>query len=80
MKGVVFSDKTYKLTYEQLLASRIGVESFKDADEFFKTFPALKLILDSFNASDLERFNMTVVNPIGSLISENYLRACGFLS
>ncbi|ELY4755673.1 hypothetical protein SM078_002383, partial [Cronobacter sakazakii] len=35
MKGVVFSDKTYKLTYEQLLASRIGVESFKDADEFF---------------------------------------------
>lgn len=80
VKGVVYSDKFYTITYQELLGKRIGVESFLNEDEFFEKFPALKAILNAYNIDTLKSFNSITLNPIGDIVAENYLKARHFIS
>ena len=79
IKGVIFSDSFYTTNYQSLLGNRVGIASFESDDDFFKHFPALENILNSFGINTLEDFNQIVTNDIGKIIAVNYLIAKGFL-
>ncbi|MFG0647707.1 LPO_1073/Vpar_1526 family protein [Leclercia adecarboxylata] len=79
LKGVIYFDKSYQVSYQVLLAQRTGHDFFGSENSFFEAFPAIKLTLDSFGISSLIEFNSFVINPIGVMIAENYLKARGFL-
>ncbi|EOK3812810.1 LPO_1073/Vpar_1526 family protein [Escherichia coli] len=79
LKGVIFTDKQYVTNYQDLLGKRTGITSFESDEMFFETFPALKLTLDAFGVSTINDFNSYVLNPIGDLIAQNFLRARNFL-
>jgi hypothetical protein len=79
LKGVIFTDKHYITNYQDLLGKRVGITGFENDEVFFETFPALKLTLDAFAVSTINDFNSYVLNPIGDLIAQNFLRARNFL-
>ncbi|HDX4048211.1 TPA: hypothetical protein ROG05_000557 [Enterobacter soli] len=79
LKGVVFTDKHYTTNYKELLGKRIGQSVFESDELFFETFHGLKLSLEAFGIPTIDDFNSIVLNPIGHLIAENFLRARDFL-
>lgn len=79
IKGVVFSDKTYQVPYQELLSKRTGHDTFESEGSFFWAFPAIRMTMHSFGIPDLNIFNSFVINPIGIMIAENYLKARGFI-
>ncbi|MBL5882571.1 LPO_1073/Vpar_1526 family protein [Lelliottia aquatilis] len=79
LKDVTSIGNTYIISYEELLGKRIGLNKIDSDDSFYIQFPAIKNILDTFGIKDLATFNGIVLNPIGSLIAENFLKARGFL-
>lgn len=79
LKGVVFTDKHYTTNYKELLGKRIGQTDFESDESFFDTFHGLKSILEAFSIPTIDDFNSIVLNPIGHLIAENFLRARDFL-
>lgn len=80
IKGVFFPDKSYKINYLELLSKRTGYDTFTSDASFYEAFPATKLVLDSFGISTLTELNSLVINPVGSIIAENYLKARGSIS
>ncbi|QFH49746.1 LPO_1073/Vpar_1526 family protein [Leclercia adecarboxylata] len=80
IKGVLFSEKNYQMTYQKLLSERTGYDNFESEESFFEAFPAIKLILDSFGIHTLSDFNTFVISPIGAIIAENYHKAREFLT
>ncbi|WP_336998665.1 LPO_1073/Vpar_1526 family protein [Leclercia sp. M50] len=79
IKGVIFSDKSYQISYQDLIGKRTGYDNFESEQAFLEAFPAIKTTLDSFGISNLSVFNSYVINPIGTMIAENYLKAREFL-
>lgn len=79
LKGVIFTGKVYVRNYQDLLGKRTGISKFDNDESFYEAFPALKLTLDAFGIATIEDFNSIVLNPIGDLIAENFLRARDFL-
>ncbi|HBW1326749.1 LPO_1073/Vpar_1526 family protein [Klebsiella pneumoniae] len=79
LKGVIFTDKHYVTSYQDLLGKRTGISKFDNDASFYEAFPALKSTLDAFGIATIENFNSIVLNPIGELIAENFLRARNFL-
>lgn len=79
IKGVLTLDSHYEKSYQELLGERTGHDNFESEESFLEEFPAFKLTLDAFGISTLSEFNSFVINPIGKVIAENYLKARGFL-
>lgn len=79
IKGVIFTDKHYTTNYKELLGKRIGHTDFESDELFFEIFPGLKLSLEAFGVPTIGDFNSIVLNPIGHLIAENFLKARNFL-
>lgn len=79
IKGVISSDKRYEVPYQELINKRTGFNGFASESSFFEVFPAIKLVLDSFGIKSLVELNSLVINPVGSMIAQNYLKARGFI-
>ncbi len=80
IKGVFFSDKIYNINYLELLSKRTGYDTLTSDASFYEAFPATKLVLDSFGISTLTELDSLVINPVGMIIAENYLKAHGYIS
>ncbi|CAI2513046.1 Uncharacterised protein [Serratia fonticola] len=79
IKGCITSDKHYTKDYFSIFSERTGIEINKNEHaEFRKRFPVIADLLDNFGIKDLEEFNSAVLSPLGTIISENYLRAREF--
>ncbi|MGH4704779.1 LPO_1073/Vpar_1526 family protein [Klebsiella pneumoniae] len=79
LKGVIFTDKHYVTNYQSLLGKRTGISKFENDESFYEAYPALKSTLDAFGIATIGKLNSIVLNPIGLLIAENFLRARNFL-
>lgn len=79
LKGVIFTGKYYVTNYQDLLGKRTGISKFENDESFYEAYPALKSTLDAFGIPTIEKLNSIVLNPIGLLIAENFLRARYFL-
>ena len=79
VKGVISEGLRYSKGYPELLSSRTGKELTENGDNFNEEYPEIKKILDAFGIDSIIGFNDFVLNPVGEIISANYLRAHNFL-
>ncbi|EMH4132066.1 TPA: LPO_1073/Vpar_1526 family protein [Serratia marcescens] len=80
VKGCISSENYYTKSYFELFKGKTGIELNDDEAYAKEKIPYIIDLINKFNISTLSDFNKIVINKLGVMIAENYLRARGFLA